>query len=91
MSAPSVVSAPRGSSRGLVSPFCTHYGRRNKGECWRLKYACLACGSNEHKIKDCPRARSFTSPHIEGTVSSIQKSNKDNKSVASPIAPRQAT
>ena len=51
----------------------------------------MACGSNEHKIKDCPRARSFTSPQTGGTVSIVQKSNKDNKSVASPIAPRQAT
>ena len=51
----------------------------------------MACGSNEHKIKYCPRARSFTSPRTEGTVSVVQKSNKDNKSVASPITPRQAT
>ena len=51
----------------------------------------MACGSNEHKIKDCSRARSFTSPRTGGTISAVQKSNKDNKSVASPIAPRQAT
>ena len=37
--APSVASAPGGSSRGLVSPFCTHCGRRHKEECWRLKGA----------------------------------------------------
>ena len=88
---PLIASAPGGSSRGLVSPFCTHYGRRHKGECWRLTGACLACGSNEHKIKDCPRAHSFTSPRIGDIVSIVQKNNKDNKSVASPIAPRQAT
>ena len=87
----SVASAPGGSSRGLVSSFCTHCGRRHKGECWRLTGACLACGPNEHKIKDCPRARSFTSPQTGGTVSAVQKSNKDNNSIASPIAPRQAT
>ena len=91
LSALSVASAPRGSSRGLVSPFCTHCGRRHKGECWRLTGACLACGSNEHKIKDCLRARSFTSPRTRGIVSAVQKSNNDNKSVASPILPRQAT
>ena len=51
----------------------------------------MACRSNEHKIKYCPRARFFTSPRTGGTVSAIQKSNKDNKSVASPIAPRQVT
>ena len=62
LSVPSVASAPGGSSRGLVSPFCTHCGRRHKEECWRLTGACLACGSNEHKIKDYPRARSITSP-----------------------------
>ena len=89
--APSVASAPGGSSRGLVSPFCTHCARKHKGECWRLIGSCLACGSNEHKIKDCPRTRSFTSPHTPGIVSAVQKSNKDNKSVASPIASRQVT
>ena len=89
--APSVPSAPGGSSRGPNPPYCTHCGRRHKGECWRLTGACLACGSNEHKIKDCPRARSFTSPRTGGTVSAIQNNNKDNKSIASPSAPRQAT
>ena len=42
-------------------------------------------------MKDCLRARSLTTPRTRGTVSAIQKSNKDNKSVASPSAPRQAT
>ena len=41
-------------------------------------------------MKDCPRARSFIAPRTRGTVSEIQKRNKDNKSVASPSAPRQA-
>ena len=77
--------------RGLVSPFCTRCGRRHKGECWGLTGACLACGSNEHKIKDCPRARSFTSPRTGGIYSAVPKRNKDNKSVASSIAPRQVT
>ena len=91
MPAPLVASAPGGSSRRLVSPFCTRCWRRHKGECWRLIGACLACESNEHKIKDCPRVRSLTSPQTGGTVSAVQKSNKDNKSVASSIASRQAT
>ena len=42
-------------------------------------------------MKDCPRARSFTAPRTGGTVSAVQKINKDNKSVASSSAPRQAT
>ena len=42
-------------------------------------------------MRDCPRAGSFTSPQTGGTVSLVQKSNKDNKSVASPSAPRRAT
>ena len=42
-------------------------------------------------MKDCPRARSFTTPQIGGMVSEVQKSNKDNKSIASSSAPRQAT
>ena len=53
--------------------------------------ACLVCGSNEHKVKDYPRTRSFTASRTRGTVLAVQKSNKDNKSVASPSAPRQAT
>ena len=53
--------------------------------------ACLVCGSSEHKVKDCSRARSFTAPWTEGTISTVQKSNKDNKSIASPSVPRQAT
>ena len=42
-------------------------------------------------MRDCPRAYSFTEPWTGGTVSAVQKSNKDNKSTASPSAPRQAT
>ena len=50
--------------------------------------ACLVCGSNEHKVKDCPRARSFTAPQTGGNVSAVQKGNK---SVVSPSVPRQGT
>ena len=53
--------------------------------------ACLVCGSSEHKVKDCPRARSFIAPWTWGIVSEVQKRNKDNKSIASPNAPRQVT
>ena len=42
-------------------------------------------------MKDYPRARSFTAPWTGGTVSIVQKSNKDNKSIASPSASRQTT
>ena len=42
-------------------------------------------------MKDCSRAHSFTTPWTGGTVLAIQKSNKDNKSIASPSALRQAT
>ena len=42
-------------------------------------------------MKDFPRASSFTATRTGGTVSTIQKSNKDNKSVASPSASSQAT
>ena len=40
----------------------SHCERRHKGYCWRLTGACLVCESNEHKVKDCPRARFFTTP-----------------------------
>ena len=42
-------------------------------------------------MKDSPRARSFTIPRIRGTILAIQNSNKDNESVSSLSAPRQAT
>ena len=42
-------------------------------------------------MRDGPRARLFIAPRTGGTVSVAQKSNKENKSVASPSAPRQAT
>ena len=50
--------------------------------------ACLSCGSNEHKIKDCTRAHSFTPPRTKGIGSAVQRGNK---SVASPSVPRQVT
>ena len=53
--------------------------------------ACLVCESNEHKVKDCPRARSFTAPQTGVTVSAVQKGNKDNKSAASLNALRIVT
>ena len=45
-------------------------------------------GSNEHKIKDYPRAHFFTSPQTGGTGSTGQRGNKN---VASPSVPRQVT
>ena len=51
----------------------------------------MVCGSNEHKVKDCPRARSYIAPQTGGIASVVQKGSKDNKRVASPSAPRQAT
>ena len=42
-------------------------------------------------MRDCPISRSFTAPRTRGTVLAVNKSNKDNKSVASPSAPRQVT
>ena len=68
---PSVASAQGGVSKGQVFLHCPHCGRNHKGECWKLTGACLVCGSNEHKVKDCPRARSFTEPQTGGNVSSV--------------------
>ena len=88
LQAPSVASAPGGTSRGQTAPHCFHYGKNHKGECWRLTGACLICGSKEHRSRDCSRARSFTAPQTRGTASGAQKGNK---SVASPSVPRQGT
>ena len=68
--APSVASAPGGSSRGQT-PYYTRCWRKHKGECRRLTGACLVCGSSEDKVKDCPRARSFIAPRTGGTVSIV--------------------
>ena len=51
----------------------------------------MVYGSNKHKVKDCPRARSFTAPQTGGIASSVQKGSKEDKSVASPNAPRIVT
>ena len=48
----------------------------------------MSCGSNEHKIRDYSRARSFTAPQTGGTGSAVQRGNK---SVASPSVLRQVT
>ena len=74
--APLVASARGGSSRGLAPPYCTHCGRKHKGECWILTYAYLVCGSNEHKVKDCPMARSFTAPRTGGIVQQYRKETR---------------
>ncbi|MQL92921.1 hypothetical protein Taro_025557 [Colocasia esculenta] len=35
---------------------CPHCGKTHGGsECWLVAGRCLKCGSNDHKIKDCPR------------------------------------
>ena len=85
---PSVESAPGGSSRGQTAPHCSHCRKNHKGECWRLTGAYFICGSNEHRMRDCSRARSFTAPQTGGTASVARKGNK---SVASPSIPRQVT
>ena len=83
---PSVASAQGGASKGQVILHCPHCGRNHKGECWKLTGACLVCRSTEHKVKDCPRARSFIAPQTGGNISSVQKGSK---SVALPSVPRQ--
>ena len=78
----SVASAQGGASKGQDVPHCPHCGRKHKGECWKLIDACLVCGSNEHKVKDCPRAHSFTTPQTRGNVSSLQKGSKSVASLS---------
>ena len=82
------MSALGGASRGQTAPHCSLCGKNHKGECLRLTGACLIYGSKEHRVRDCSRARSFTTPQTGGNVSSVQKGNK---SVASPSVPRQGT
>ncbi|MQM00411.1 hypothetical protein Taro_033138, partial [Colocasia esculenta] len=39
-----------------VKKECPHCGKTHGGtECWMITGKCLKCGSNDHKIKDCPR------------------------------------
>ena len=39
-----------------VKKECPHCGKTHGGtECWMVAGKCLKCGSNDHKIKDCPR------------------------------------
>ena len=64
--APSVASAQGGASRRQDVPRCALCGRRHKGECWRFPGSCLGCGSMEHKIQNCTRARLFLAPQTGG-------------------------
>ena len=89
--APSVASAPGDSSRRPAPSYCTHCGRRHKGDRWRLSGACLVCGSNEHKVRDSLRSHSFTAPQTGGIASLVQKGSKENKSVVSLNVPRKVT
>ena len=84
----SIASAPRGVSRRQDVPRCSHCGRKQKGDCWRLTGACLGCGSMEHKIREGTRARPFIATQTGGNVSLVQKGGK---SVASPSVLRQGT
>ena len=86
--ASSIASTPGGASRGQIAPHCSHCGRNKKGECWRLTGACLICGFQKHRARDCSRARTFIAPQTGGTTLVVQKGNK---SVASPSVPRQGT
>ena len=69
---PSIASEQGGASRGQDVPRCSHCGRKHKGDCWRVTGACLGCGSMEHKIRECNRARPFKAPQTGGNVSSVQ-------------------
>ena len=71
LSASSVASALGGASIGHDVPRCSHCGRKHKGDCWQLTGACLGCGSMEHKIRECTRARPSLAPQTGGNVSSI--------------------
>ena len=84
----SVARAQGGSSREQDIPRCSHCGRKQKGDCWRVTGACLGCGSMEHKIRECTRARHFTAPQTGGNVSLVRKGSK---SVASPSVSRKGT
>ena len=68
---PSVASAQGSASKGKFVLHCPHCGRKHKRECWKFTSACLVCGSNEHKVKVYPRARSFTAPQTGGNISSV--------------------
>ncbi|KAL3834244.1 hypothetical protein ACJIZ3_008980 [Penstemon smallii] len=40
--------------------FCGHPSH-NEASCWKKNGRCIACGSEQHQIKDCPRARNPSS------------------------------
>ncbi|KAJ8899271.1 hypothetical protein K2173_017306 [Erythroxylum novogranatense] len=50
-------STQTGGGRSIVQnqrPPCEYCGKRHGGECWAVTGACLACGSFDHKIRNCP-------------------------------------
>ena len=55
------ITQARSASAGRFNKLCHYCKRRGhiKNTCWRLNNKCLACGSAEHRIKDCPKCRSL--------------------------------
>ncbi|MQL87059.1 hypothetical protein Taro_019596 [Colocasia esculenta] len=57
-----------------VKKECPHCGKTHGGsECWLVAGRCLKCGSNDHKIKDCPRLqqgaqRGAPAPYVKVTL-----------------------
>ncbi|KAJ8770514.1 hypothetical protein K2173_018005 [Erythroxylum novogranatense] len=47
-------SSGSGRGSGQVPLVCVCCEKRHSGECWRMTGACLAYGSMDHQIKDCP-------------------------------------
>ena len=53
----SSTSSPRKVTPTLSSCFYCKKVGHVKSECWRYNRRCLACGSSEHRIAQCPRRR----------------------------------
>ena len=53
---------PRSTSMGRPGKtkcFYCHKLGHTKDNCWRLNNKCLACGSDKHRVKDCPKCHSL--------------------------------
>ncbi|KAL3839142.1 hypothetical protein ACJIZ3_023733 [Penstemon smallii] len=71
----SATNQMRSAVRGPCS-FCGHPSH-NEEACWKKSGRCIACGSDRHLIKDCPRAKnSGTTPQAKQGEQSIGQTGR---------------
>ncbi|XP_033517331.2 uncharacterized protein [Nicotiana tomentosiformis] len=64
----STYSTPNYGQGKTYTPTCAQCGKNHYGAYRRASSACFNCGSQDHKVKDCPNPDPLSSTHTEGSV-----------------------